>query len=107
MPQYTRTVYDGLSHIADQTVLASGCDVPKCSLYNRTTVQAAVADSQLVIICLGTGQSIEAEGHDRSTIKLPGKQLQLLKDAVQFGKSVFLISALFSSIPGGCTFVMY
>lgn len=31
------------------------------------------------------GQELEAEGNDRASMELPGKQLQLLKDAVKFG----------------------
>ena len=86
MPQYTQTVYDGLTRLADHTRLASGCTKPACTLYNKTAVQEAVVGAEFVVVCLGTGQSLEAEGHDRDTIKLAGQQLQLLQDAVLFGK---------------------
>ena len=32
------------------------------------------------------GSAIEAEGHDKRDINLPGKQLQLLQDTVSAGK---------------------
>lgn len=35
-------------------------------------------------MCLGTGNSIESEGNDRADIELPGKQFQLLQDAVSY-----------------------
>ena len=53
--------------------------------YDSQSVVNAVTSSDLVIICLGTGQDVEAEGHDRSTLDLPGNQLDLLKDAVAAG----------------------
>ena len=48
-------------------------------------VQTAVTNSDLVIVALGTGQAVEAEGHDRAYLDLPGKQLDLFKDAVFHG----------------------
>ena len=44
-----------------------------------------MASADLVVVCLGTGQDVEREGHDRSTLDLPGNQLDLLKDAVATG----------------------
>ncbi len=32
------------------------------------------------------GIEVETEGHDRHDLELPGHQLQLLQDAVKFGK---------------------
>ena len=45
----------------------------------------AVTSADLVVVCLGTGQDVEREAHDRSTLDLPGNQLDLLKDAVASG----------------------
>ena len=53
--------------------------------YDRQSVVNAVASADLVVVCLGTGQDVEREGHDRSTLDLPGNQLDLLKDAVATG----------------------
>ena len=54
--------------------------------YDAASIQQAVSDTDLVIVCLGTGQDVEAEGHDRASLDLPGWQLDLLKDAVYYGK---------------------
>jgi len=54
-------------------------------------VKSAVKDSDFVIVALGTGLAIEKEGHDRSNILLPGKQEQLLKDAVATGNLTTLL----------------
>ena len=53
------------------------------SLYLQ--VKTAVTGSDLVVVALGTGQDVEAEGRDRPDITLPGQQLQLLQDAVSMG----------------------
>ena len=53
--------------------------------YDSQSVVNAVTSSDLVVICLGTGQDVEREGHDRATLDLPGNQLDLLKDAVATG----------------------
>ena len=45
----------------------------------------AVTGSNLIIVALGTGQAVEAEGHDRAYLDLPGHQLDLLKDAARHG----------------------
>ena len=34
------------------------------------------------------GRGVEAEGRDRKNMSLPGQQLKLLQDAVEYGKSV-------------------
>ena len=86
LPQYTSTVYQGLSNLADTTALGVGCSEPTCTSYNRSDVEAAVTGSDLVVVCLGTGQSIEQESRDRSSIDLPGYQLQLLQEATKYGK---------------------
>ena len=57
------------------------------SLYLQ--VKTAVTGSDLVVVALGTGQDVEAEGRDRPDITLPGQQLQLLQDAVSMGKAVY------------------
>jgi hypothetical protein len=91
LPQYTRTVYGGLYSLAHTPVLAAGCSQPACMTYNSSDVEAAATGSDLVIVCLGTGQSLEQEGHDRATIDLPGHQLQLLQDTVKYGRWPLLV----------------
>ena len=55
-----------------------------CRSYNSDDIKTAATGADLVIVCLGTGNSVEAEGNDRADIELPGQQFQLLKDAVSF-----------------------
>jgi hypothetical protein len=86
MPEYTRTVYEGLHGLGSDAVLASGCSTSQCTDYNQTDVQTAVRGSELVVVCLGTGLVIEMEGHDRASVDLPGQQLRLLQDAVKSGQ---------------------
>ena len=58
-----------------------------CRSYNSDDVKTAATGADLVIVCLGTGNSIESEGNDRTDIELPGKQFQLLQDAVSYSSS--------------------
>ena len=55
--------------------------------YDSNSVKTAVTGADLVIVCLGTGNSIESEGNDRADIELPGKQFQLLQDAVSYSST--------------------
>ena len=50
--------------------------------YDKDSVLKATSGADIVLVCLGTGNSIESEGNDRADINLPGSQLQLLQDAV-------------------------
>ena len=83
VPQFTKTPYQGLQQLADITTYASGCDDTKCAHYNGDYVIDAVRASDVTVVCLGTGQAVETESHDRKYLDLPGQQLQLLKDVVQ------------------------
>ena len=56
------------------------------SQYTSGDIQTAVYGAGLVVVCLGTGQELENEGHDRADLNLPGHQLSLLKDAETYGK---------------------
>ncbi|XP_060068514.1 uncharacterized protein LOC132548653 isoform X3 [Ylistrum balloti] len=98
-PSYTTTPLDGLKHLAESTNYGQGCPDNRCVLYNATQVKYAVANTEAVFVCLGTGQELEGESNDRSSMDLPGKQLQLLKDAVQFSGNVPVILLLFNAGP--------
>ncbi|KAI8507871.1 hypothetical protein Bbelb_141110 [Branchiostoma belcheri] len=47
----------------------------------------------------GTGAAIESEGRDRADLSLPGKQLQLMKDAVSYASSKPVVLLLFNAGP--------
>ncbi|XP_069126419.1 uncharacterized protein [Argopecten irradians] len=97
--QYTTTPLDGLKRLSSSTEYAQGCHDNRCEHYNVTQVKVAVANTEAVFVCLGTGQELEAEGNDRSSMDLPGQQLQLLKDAVQFSGTAPVILLLFNTGP--------
>ncbi|XP_035663483.1 probable beta-D-xylosidase 6 [Branchiostoma floridae] len=85
-PKFSSTPLQGLSGLAGKTQHAAGCkgSDPVCTDYDQQEVKMAVEGADLVVVCLGTGAGIESEGRDRADLSLPGKQLQLLKDAVSY-----------------------
>ncbi len=92
MSKFTTTVIDGLKIIANDASMAAGCDNAKCAHYSPELVKSALTGANVIFVCLGTGPSVESEGLDRSDLSLPGFQLQLLQDAVQWGKHAILCS---------------
>ncbi|XP_072030528.1 uncharacterized protein [Amphiura filiformis] len=105
-PQFTKTPRQGLMTLASSNTYASGCDNPKCKNYNATAVSDAINQADIVVMCLGTGTSVEAEGRDRSDIDLPGQQTTLLTDVVtkMQGKPVILL--LFNAGPLNVTWAV-
>ncbi|XP_022099649.1 probable beta-D-xylosidase 2 [Acanthaster planci] len=99
LPEYITTPLQGLASIAQSTRFAAGCNRSLCTEYNQSSVLQAVSGADFVIVCLGSGTSIESEGLDRRNLALPGHQLQLLQDAVKYagGKPVVLL--LFTAGP--------
>lgn len=70
-----------LRHVA----YASGCDTVKCELsFLFEDARKAVNGADAVVLVLGLDTTVEAEGHDRKSIALPGHQQRLL-DAVRSG----------------------
>lgn len=75
----------------------------ECKSYNSSAVTAAIAGSDLVILAVGLGANVESEGRDREKngLNLPGKQNDLVKDAIVAAKSkgVPVIALLFVAGP--------
>ena len=46
------------------------------------------ADLLTTVVCFPLGQYLEEEDTDRAELALPGDQLQLLKDAIYYSKSL-------------------
>lgn len=70
-------------------VSAKGCDSIQCtdtSGFDQAVKVASTAD--VVIVGLGLDQSIEREGHDRSTIDLPSGQYALVSALKKAGKPI-------------------
>ncbi|ESO92632.1 hypothetical protein LOTGIDRAFT_162552 [Lottia gigantea] len=82
-PKFVTTPFDRLSRLAGNLTFTPGCvDGAPCLKYDKAAVTKAVKYANLVFVCLGLGSQLEGELKDRSTIILPGYQLQLLQDAV-------------------------
>lgn len=79
------SVLEGLRKIVPQATVVydSGNEIP--------TAVAKVNDAEVIIAALGEWQSISGEGHDRSTLDLPGNQEQLLEALAATGKPVVLV----------------
>ncbi|XP_078703431.1 uncharacterized protein LOC144928628 [Branchiostoma floridae x Branchiostoma belcheri] len=100
-PKFSSTPLQGLSGLAGKTQHGAGCkgSDPVCEDYDQQDVKMAVEGADLVVVCLGTGATIESEGRDRADLSLPGKQLQLLKDAVSYASSKPVVLLLFNAGP--------
>ncbi|KAK7483294.1 hypothetical protein BaRGS_00025461 [Batillaria attramentaria] len=98
-PEVTVTPLKALGQLGRDVTSAEGCDDVSCDDYNSGEVKNAVEKSDIVFVCLGTGHWQESEGHDRTDLELPGKQLQLLKDAVTFSQGVPVVLVLFNAGP--------
>ncbi|XP_077988499.1 uncharacterized protein LOC144442999 [Glandiceps talaboti] len=96
---FTVTPRNGLSQLANTTKYASGCDDVKCREYENVKIKYAVTGADLVVVCLGTGNPVESEGNDRHDIALPGLQLSLLKDVVEYANGKPVILLLFNAGP--------
>ncbi|XP_064628150.1 uncharacterized protein LOC135487892 isoform X1 [Lineus longissimus] len=92
------TPYKGLKSLANVTKFAAGCLAPSCSTFSARDIQQAVQDTDLTIVCLGTGVALVSENRDRKNFDLPGKQSDLLTYAIDNspGKVIVL---LFSAGP--------
>lgn len=84
--QFTTTVAEGLAKLAVKVENVSGCDDVKCEKYAADDVIKAVDGADLVVVALGTGRKLESEGNDRANLNLPGRQFEVLLDAVRVGK---------------------
>ncbi|KAK7480737.1 hypothetical protein BaRGS_00027998 [Batillaria attramentaria] len=95
----------GLRSIASTVQYAAGCSETACTSYNSSDVIKAVTGTEITIVALGTGQSVEAEGHDRPDIELPGQQKQLLMDVINnTPEKVPIILLLFNAGPVNISF---
>ncbi|PIK62177.1 putative beta-D-xylosidase 1 [Apostichopus japonicus] len=99
VPRFFKNPFQGLKDSVKNVTLGQGCDTPICDKYQQSQIAMAVTGADFVVVCLGTGVGVETEGQDRKKISLPGKQLQLLKDAVMFASGKPVILLLFNAGP--------
>jgi beta-glucosidase len=76
---------DGIRKLIPQATVTfdAGKDIP--------TAVALAKDADVVILALGEWGGISGEGHDRSSLDLPGNQEQLLEAVAATGKLVVLV----------------
>ncbi|XP_046577964.1 LOW QUALITY PROTEIN: probable beta-D-xylosidase 7 [Haliotis rubra] len=77
---FIQTPLQGLAKLAQSVNYAEGCDDTFCKHYDAVSIKKAVAMTEAIFVCLGTGSEVESENNDRYDINLPGYQLQLLQD---------------------------
>ncbi|XP_041352563.1 probable beta-D-xylosidase 7 [Gigantopelta aegis] len=98
-PAVTTTPLQSLSELGKDVHYAAGCDSNACTQYNSRDIQKAVTEVEVIFACLGTGEILEREQFDRADLEWPGKQLQVLQDAVKYGKGAPLVVFLFNAGP--------
>lgn len=55
--KFVKTPYEGLKDLADTVNYAAGCPDNECVNYTSSEVVKAVQGTQLVVICVGTGNN--------------------------------------------------
>ena len=75
-----------------QVLYAQGCGISTAGTTNQinAAIQAA-SNAQVVVMCLGTDLSIEAEGLDRTALELPAAQESLLETIYAVNPNVVLV----------------
>ncbi|XP_046577968.1 probable beta-D-xylosidase 5 [Haliotis rubra] len=94
---FVQTPLQGLGKLAQSVNYASGCNDTFCKQYDAVSIKKAVASTEVIFVCLGTGRTIESEGNDRYNINLPGYQLQLLQDVAANRNGTPVVLLLFNA----------
>ncbi|XP_067673888.1 uncharacterized protein [Haliotis asinina] len=97
VPKFVQTPLQGLHKLAQSVNYASGCNDTACKQYDAVSIKTAVAMTEVIFVCLGTGRTIESESRDRYNISLPGYQLQLLQDVAANRNGTPVILLLFNA----------
>jgi beta-glucosidase len=87
------TVVDGIKRVLGGTGVryAQGCDAPCASTGGFGGALAAVRSSQAAVVVLGEPAAWSGEASSRSTIGLPGRQLDLVKQIHATGKPYVVV----------------
>ncbi|XP_060076253.1 uncharacterized protein LOC132555888 [Ylistrum balloti] len=97
-PSFMTTPRKGLSPLGEKALYTAGCNDMACDQYDQSGIQSVVSEAEITFVCLGTGNALETETMDRPDMSLPIGQIQLLKDAVRFGKGNVVL-LMFSAGP--------
>jgi beta-glucosidase len=86
-----RTAVRRTHHLCAQVLYAPGCAINSNDTSGFADAEAAARASAVVVLVLGLDLSQEAEGLDRTSIELPGVQLQLAQRMVATGTPVVVV----------------
>eukprot|EP00049_Salpingoeca_infusionum_P006942 m.113052 g.113052 ORF g.113052 m.113052 type:complete len:901 (+) comp13502_c0_seq1:214-2916(+) len=75
------TPTQGFSSYIRNVVYEQGCNVA-CTSYDSSAVTSTAEKADEVVVVVGLDQTQEREGHDRTSISLPGKQEDLIQTAI-------------------------
>ena len=70
---------------------SNGTDINTTSTAGFADAMHAASKADYVIYCGGIDTTIEAEGHDRTSIEWPGNQLELIKKLASLGKPLVVV----------------
>ncbi|KAJ8314665.1 hypothetical protein KUTeg_006815 [Tegillarca granosa] len=104
-PRFSTTPLDGLRQFATNTKYGAGCQDNKCTNYKADDIKTAVTATDVIFVCLGTGQELESEDNDRRTMDLPANQTQLIKDVIQYSGNIPIVLLLFNAGPLNITWI--
>ncbi|MHC5156601.1 MAG: glycoside hydrolase family 3 N-terminal domain-containing protein [Planctomycetota bacterium] len=94
------TLKQGLENAMGNTCsisYAKGCETDGNSTEGFTKAIAVAENSDLVIMAVGESEKHNGEAHSRTSLDLPGVQLQLLKEIQRTGKPIVMV--LFAGRP--------
>lgn len=94
------TLKQGLENAIGRTCkinYARGCETDGDSTEGFAEAIEAAQNSDLVVMAVGESESHNGEAHSRTTLDLPGVQLQLLKEIRKTGKPIVMV--LFAGRP--------
>ncbi|ESO88942.1 hypothetical protein LOTGIDRAFT_154010 [Lottia gigantea] len=101
--KFVSTPIDGLQSLANKMNYAAGCRSTRCILYDPFSVKKAVTNVEIVLICVGLGTLVEAEGKDRTDLELPGQQQTLIQDVIHYSGSAKIVLISFNAGPVNIT----
>lgn len=92
IPCSSKSLYDGLKEFAKRISYASGCrDVPCHADYGFAEAIETAKKADFVVIIAGLDSTQETEGHDRVSLLLPDKQMDLVSSVAAASKSPVIL----------------
>lgn len=87
------SIYASIAAVNDGgvTTNASGCSISGISVKGFPQALAVAQAAESVVLALGIDKTVEHEGHDRTSLELPGVQAELAKAVYAMGKPTVLV----------------